>query len=93
MNYALSYSEVRKKLKSAFDKVCQEHVYLLVERRNGDNVVLISQEDFRGLEETAYLLRSPKNAQRLLESLNRSDSSAFQIFANTDQLKDALGIE
>ena len=86
MNYSLSYSEMRQNLKDCLDKVCLEHIPLLITRKRGDNVVVMSEEDYRSLEETAYLTRSPKNLQRLLESLNRNEGKSL------DQVKNELGI-
>lgn len=86
MNHSLSYSEVRKNLKGYFDKVCIEHLPLLITRRQGENVVVVSEEDYLALEETAYLSRSPKNMQRLLEALNRTEGKSLS------DVKDELGI-
>lgn len=66
---AVNYSELRKNLQSVLDKVCNNHEPVIVTRRNGDNLVLLSYEDYSAIEETAYLLRSPKNAKRLRESI------------------------
>ncbi len=66
---AVNYSELRKNLKSVLDGVCENHEPIIVTRKNSDNVVLLSYEDYSAIEETAYLLRSPKNAQRLRESI------------------------
>jgi antitoxin YefM len=72
MRHEISYSEVRRDLKKYLDKVCMEHTPYTVTRRRGENVVLLSEDDYRSLEETAYLSRSPKNLERLLEALNRT---------------------
>lgn len=82
MNYALSYSEIRKNLKAYLDQVCTEHSPLLVTRKRGENVVVISEEDYRSLEETAYLSRSPKNLKRLLEALNRKEGKSLSDVRN-----------
>ncbi|MBF0383459.1 MAG: type II toxin-antitoxin system prevent-host-death family antitoxin [Magnetococcales bacterium] len=66
MNRAITYSSFRGALKSWFDKVCLDHEPLLVTRRSGEDVVILSRSDYSALEETAYLLRSPKNAERIL---------------------------
>jgi len=86
MNFAVSYSDLRKHLKENLDRVIQDHVALLVTRRNGENVVLISESDFRSLQETAYLCQSPKNLTRLLEAINRQRGHSLE------DVKNELGI-
>lgn len=66
---AINYSDLRQNLKSVMDNVISSHEPVIVTRRNSKNVVLMSYEDFAGIEETAYLLKSPKNAERLRESI------------------------
>lgn len=66
-----SYTEARGKLDLVFDRVCHDHEPLLITRESGRNVVVLSEEDFSSLEETAYLLHSPANAKRLLEAVAR----------------------
>lgn len=78
MRHEISYSEIRKSFKTYLDEVCSEHVPLLVTRRSGKNVILISEDDYRSLEETAYLSRSPKNLKRLLEALNRKEGKTLE---------------
>jgi len=56
------------------EKVCEDHSPIIITRRNENSVVMISLEDYQALEETAYLLRSPKNARRLLESIAELES-------------------
>ncbi|MFB1487256.1 MULTISPECIES: type II toxin-antitoxin system Phd/YefM family antitoxin [unclassified Thiocapsa] len=65
----ITYSEVRAKLAETMEKVCDDHAPMIVTRKNCRSVVMISLDDYQALEETAYLLRSPKNAQRLLASI------------------------
>jgi antitoxin YefM len=86
MNLAISYSEIRQNLKREFDKVCRDHEPVLVIRKNGENVVVISEEDFRSLEETAYLCQSPRNLERLLQAMNRTGGKTLKA------AKDELGI-
>ncbi len=82
----VSYSEIRKSLKENFDRVCFDHVPLLVTRKNGQNVVVISEEDFSSLQETVYLCQSPQNLMRLLQSLNRQGGHTLET------VKDECGI-
>jgi antitoxin YefM len=65
----LTYSEARSKLASTMDRVCNDHAPIIITRKNSQSVVMMSLDDYQALEETAYLLRSPKNAKRLLESI------------------------
>ena len=65
----LTYSEARSKLANTMDKVCDDHAPIIITRKNSQSVVMMSLDDYQALEETAYLLRSPKNARRLLESI------------------------
>lgn len=66
---AINYSDLRKNLKYVMDQIITDHEPVIVTRRNGDNVVMVSYEDYSAIEETAYLLKSPKNAKRLRESV------------------------
>jgi antitoxin YefM len=51
------------------DRVCDDHEPIIITRNSQQAVVMMSLDDFKALEETSYLLRSPKNARRLLESI------------------------
>ena len=66
---ALTYTAARQNLAKTLDKVCNDHAPVIVTRKSSNSVVIMSLEDFEALEETAYLLRSPKNARRLIESV------------------------
>lgn len=66
---AISYTAARQNLAKTMDRVCFDHEPIIITRNNEQSVVMMSLEDYKALEETAYLLRSPKNARRLLESI------------------------
>ncbi|WP_230482709.1 type II toxin-antitoxin system Phd/YefM family antitoxin [Sphingomonas sp. Leaf21] len=66
---AVSYSEARENLKAMIDKVVADRAPMAITRQRGEGAVLISASEWASIEETLYLLRSPKNAQRLLESI------------------------
>jgi antitoxin YefM len=66
---SISYTTARTNLAKAMDRVCETRAPLIITRGGQGSVVMLSLEDFNSLEETAYLLRSPKNAQRLLEAI------------------------
>jgi antitoxin YefM len=66
---ALSYTAAREKLADTMDRVCSDHEPLIITRNGRQSVVMMSLEDYKALEETAYLLRSSRNARRLLEAI------------------------
>jgi len=65
----LSYSVFRTQLGKALDKVNDDHIPIMITRQNGKPAVLMSLEDFKAYEETAYLMASPKNAARLNQAI------------------------
>jgi antitoxin YefM len=71
---AITYSHARGHLAETMEKVCDDHAPVIITRKNQRSVVMISLEDYQALEETAYLLRSPKNARRLLESMTELEA-------------------
>ena len=66
---SMSYSAFRGHLAGVLDKVNDDHKPILITRQNGKPAVVISLEDFQAYEETAYLMASPKNAQRLSQAI------------------------
>ncbi|WP_435929442.1 YoeB-YefM toxin-antitoxin system antitoxin YefM [Dryocola sp. BD613] len=65
----ISYSEARQNLSATMMKTVEDHAPILITRQNGESCVLMSLEEYNSLEETAYLLRSPANAKRLMSSI------------------------
>lgn len=68
----MTYSAFRKDLAHALDKVTEDRNPVLITRQSGEPAVLMSLKDYNAYEETAYLLSSPKNAQRLRKSLTNA---------------------
>jgi len=66
---ALPYSTVRQNLARTMDKVCQDHDAIIITRQKSESVVIMSLEEYEALEETAFLLRAPRNARRLLAAV------------------------
>ncbi|MFH0976537.1 MAG: type II toxin-antitoxin system prevent-host-death family antitoxin [Spirochaetota bacterium] len=66
---AITYTAARSNLASTMRKVCDDHNPVIVTRKNNESVIIMSLEDYESLTETTYLLQSPKNAKRLLESI------------------------
>lgn len=75
---AITYTSARENLAQTMDRVCDDHDPVVITRRKGRNVVLVSQEDWSALEETAYLLRSPANVARLRRSIADADRGAHE---------------
>lgn len=67
---ALSYSAVRANLAKTMDRVCDDHTAVIITRQGEASVVMLSLADYQALEESAYLLRSPTNARRLLSAID-----------------------
>ena len=63
---AITYSNARANLAETMDQVFDDHAPVVITRKSGKNVVMLSVEDFDSWQETAYLLRSPANAKRLM---------------------------
>ena len=65
----ISYTAARANLSKTMEKVCNDHTPIIITRKREAAVVMLSLDDYQALEETAYLLRAPANARRLLESI------------------------
>lgn len=68
---AITYSAARANLAKTMDRVCDDHEPVIITRNGEQSVVMLSLEDYKALEESAYLLRSPANAKRLLTSIEQ----------------------
>ncbi len=64
-----TYTNFRKHLKTFLDNVLANHAPLFITRAKGEEVVVLSKTDFDSMQETFYLLQSPKNAARLLSGI------------------------
>jgi antitoxin YefM len=69
-----TYTNLRQSLASMLDRVANDHEVVIVRRKGDKKVAMIPADELAGLLETAHLLRSPKNAQRLLTALRRATS-------------------
>jgi len=79
---AFTYSHTRKNLAKIINKVADDHAPVLITRQTGQPVVMMSLQDFNALEETAYLMRSPKNAKWLMASIEQLAKSGKLIDAD-----------
>lgn len=70
----ITYSEARQKLSKTMNEVIEAHAPVTITRSKGKgDVVMMSLEEYESLQETFYLLKSPKNAKRLLEAIEGLD--------------------
>lgn len=67
----MSYSESRKRYAEVLDAVTQDREEIVITRSGHEPVVMLSLDDFESLKETAYLMKSPANARRLLDAMER----------------------
>ena len=67
-----TYTHARAKLAALLDEVTENQEVVIIHRRGAQDVAMISAAELSSLTETAHLLRSPKNAERLLTALNRA---------------------
>lgn len=77
----LNYSTVRAELKSVMDRICDDNETVVISRNGGSAVVMISLDEYNAQKETNYLLRSPRNAKRLrqsIETLNAGEVVEFE---------------
>ena len=72
---AISYSEVRKNFKKYLDEVYNNHDPLIITRKNNENLIVISLDDYNSLSETQYLLLSENNRNHLVSSLKKLRSN------------------
>ena len=70
MTTEITYSQARANLASLLDDVTENREVVIIRRRKGEDAALIAASELTSLLETAYLLRSPANAERLLTALN-----------------------
>jgi antitoxin YefM len=74
----ISYSSFRRHLAKTLDEVNENHKPVIVTRQNGKPAIVMSVEDFHAYEETAYLMASPKNAERLNRAIEQFEQGDFE---------------
>jgi antitoxin YefM len=74
----INFTEVRKNLKSVLDQVVMDADYTIISRRNAENAVVMSLDQFNGLMETVHLLKNPANAGHLEKSIHEYRSGKIE---------------
>lgn len=87
MSIETTYSQAREQLKTLMDRAVEDREVIVVRRRSGGDVAMIAADELESLMETAHLLRSAKNAERLLAALGRARSGTIAPTALTDLQK------
>lgn len=80
----MSYTESRKRYAEVLDSVVNDREEVVITRAGHEPVVILSLADFESLRETAYLLRSPTNARRLLDAMERLEAGEGSVHALLD---------
>ncbi|MBD3897167.1 type II toxin-antitoxin system prevent-host-death family antitoxin [Halomonas sp. ML-15] len=75
---SISYAAAITNLAKTMEQVCEDRSPIVITRNKSPSVVMISLEDYEELQETAFLLRAPKNARRLLESVAELEKDSEQ---------------
>jgi len=87
-----TYTQARAKLAALCDKVIADREVVIIQRRGAEDVALISAAELNSLMETAYLLRSPKNAERLLTALARAQQGVVPP-QSVEELRREVGLD
>ncbi|MFZ1431548.1 MAG: type II toxin-antitoxin system prevent-host-death family antitoxin [Geminicoccaceae bacterium] len=70
----VTYSQLRQRLAAVMDQVCDSASPVIVTRQNARAVVMLSLEEYESMQETLHLLRSPRNAERLMRSIAQANA-------------------
>jgi antitoxin YefM len=87
-----TYSSLRENLASVLDRVIDDQEVVIVRRKGSKDVALVPAAELSGLLETAHLLRSPRNAKRLLAAVRRAKAGKTKP-GSVERLRRELGID
>jgi antitoxin YefM len=87
-----TYTSARATFAALCDRVASTREPVIIRRRNAEDVALVSAEELESLMETAHLLRSPKNARRLLTAIDRAQQNALRP-STVEELRSHLGLD
>lgn len=92
MTIEFTYTSAREQFANLLDRVTKDREVVIIQRRGSEAVAMIAAEELASLTETAYLLRSPQNAKRLLSALARALKNEGESQSLTD-LRREVGLE
>lgn len=92
MPIEMTYADARENLNDVLDQVVENREPVIIRRQGGSDVALIAADELAGLMETAHLLRSPKNAQRLLNAYRDAKAGKGEP-QSVDDLRRELGLD
>ena len=92
MTLHTTYTQARAGFAKLLDQVTRDREIVVIQRRGAEDVAMISAGELSSLTETAYLLRSPRNAERLLAALGRALKNEGQSLSR-DELYNEVGFE
>lgn len=92
MTIEFTYSSAREQLASLLDRVTKDREVIIIQRRGNEDVAMIAADELASLTESAYLLRSPQNAERLLSALGRALKNEGTLYA-ADDLRREVGLD
>ncbi len=87
-----SYTNARQNLAALMDAAGRDHETVVIKRRGAEDVALVSAAELRSLEETVHLFKSPANARRLIEALERALAGAGEALT-IEELRRRVGVE
>jgi len=92
MTIEFTYTNAREQFATLLDRVTNDREIVIIKRRDCEDVAMISADELASLTETAYLLRSPQNAERILTALARALKNEGEP-QNIDDLRREVGLE
>lgn len=92
MTIEFTYTSAREQLSTLLDRVTKDREIIIIQRRGSEDVAMISADELASLTETAYLMRSPENAERILSALARALKNQGKS-QSMDDLRREVGFE
>ena len=88
----ITYSQARARLAAVLDQVAADREVVIIRRRGAEDVALIAADELSSILETAHLLRSSKNAERLLAALHRAQGRSLSPTSTVAELRAEVGL-